>query len=62
MKSSITKRIVAGKTRYYIVVDLPNPKGTKRMQKWISAGTSYLQAEALRPKVLLEVQSKNFSS
>ena len=62
MKGSITKKIVAGKTRYYIVVDLPHPKGTKRKQKWVSAGTSYRQAEALLPKVLLEVQSKNFIS
>lgn len=62
MKGSIAKKTVAGKTRYYIVVDVPHPKGEKRKQKWIPAGTSYRQAEAQLPKVLLEVQSSNYST
>lgn len=60
MKGSIVSKKVAGKTRYYIVVDLPKKKGEKRKQKWIAAGTNYREAEALLPSVLLEVRDKNY--
>ncbi len=53
---------VAGKTRYYIVVDLPRLKGQKRRQKWFPCGTSYREAEAMLPQILLDVQSKNYLS
>lgn len=62
MKGSIAKKVVAGKTRYYVVVDLPHTKGEKRKQKWFPVGTSYRQAEAELPKILLEVQSKHYLS
>ena len=62
LKGSITKKIVSGKTRYYIVVDVPHRKGEKRKQKWIAAGTSYRQAESMLPKILLEVQSSSYGT
>lgn len=60
MKGSIAKKKVAGKTRYYVVVDLPHLQGEKRKQKWFPVGTSYRQAESELPKILLEVQSKHY--
>lgn len=60
MKGSIAKKIVAGQTRYYVVVDLPRLKGEKRKQKWFPVGTSYRQAETELPKILLSIQSKHY--
>lgn len=62
MKGSIVKKNVAGKNRYYVVVDLPHPKGAKRKQKWFPVGTSYRAAENALPQILLEVKSKNYLS
>lgn len=60
MKGSIVSKKVAGKTRYYIVVDLPHLKGQKRKQKWIPAGTSYRDAEDQLPGILLDLKSKHY--
>ena len=62
MKGSIVKKNVAGKNRYYVVVDLPHPKGAERKQKWFPVGTSYRAAKDALPQILLEVKSKNYLS
>lgn len=62
MKGSIVEKKVAGKSRYYIVVDLPRLKGQKRKQKWFPCGTSYREAESMLPQILMDVQSKNYLS
>lgn len=59
MKGSIAHKKVAGKTRYYVVVDLPHKKGEKRKQKWIPAGLSYREAEELLPSIVLKYRDKN---
>ena len=60
MKGSIVPKKVAGKTRYYVVVDLPRKKGEKRKQKWFPAGTSYRHAEEILPSCVLKVKNTNF--
>ncbi len=62
LKGSIVEKKVSGKSRYYIVIDLPKLKGQKRKQKWFPCGTSYREAEAMLPQILLDVQSKNYIS
>lgn len=62
MRGSIATKKVAGKTRYYIVVDLPRKKGEKRKQKWIAAGTSKREAEEKLPQILLELRNKDYLS
>ena len=60
MKGCIARKKIAGKTHYYVVVDLPRHKGEKRKQKWVPAGTSYRHAEFIQPQVLLDVQRQGY--
>ena len=60
MKGSIAKKKHGNQTHYYVVVDLPHRKGEKRKQKWFPVGTSYRKAEAELPRIVLEVQRKNY--
>ena len=62
MQGSIVKKLVGKKKkpRYYVVVDLPTKKGEKRKQKWVPAGTTKKEAQALLPQILLTVKSKYY--
>ena len=61
MKGSIVSRKNSkGKSKYYIVVDLPRLPGEKRKQKWFSSWDTQKAAEKALPSILLKVQGQSY--